>query len=128
MWHSIGSESALRDVYEDIDFTLVPQDASSSAARNQLPSKIVEAAVFGVAVVATPTPVIEEYCAGSYVPIVDWNDVDDVARRLREADPVALGAAMRQVFVDRFAASVSAGALDRLLAVVPARVSPRDQG
>lgn len=118
VWHAIGAEAPLSEVYSGIDFTLVPQDASSSAARNQLPSKIVEAAVFGVALVATPTPVIEEYCAGAYVPITDWSDVDAVARRIRAADPVALGAAMRQVFVERFAPSVSASALDGVLAAV----------
>ena len=124
-WHSIGAEAALSEVYADVDFTLVPQDPSSSAARNQLPSKIVEAAVFGVAVVATPTPVIEEYCAGAYVPIEDWSDPHDVARRIRQADPVALGAALRQVFLDRFAAAVSGTALGRLLDEVPAPAPSR---
>lgn len=118
-WHSIGADAALPDVYSGIDFTLVPQDPSSAAARNQLPSKIVEAAVFGVAVVATPTPVIEEYCAGAYVPIEDWSDPDDVARRIRAADPVALGAAMRRVFAERFSPAVSSRALDRVLEAVP---------
>lgn len=122
-WQSIGAEAALRDVYAGIDFTLVPQDPASAAARNQLPSKIVEAAVYGVAVVATPTPVIEEYCAGAYVPIDDWSDPREVARRIRAADPVALGAAMRRVFLERFSASVSRGALDRVLAAVPARTA-----
>ncbi|MCR2825493.1 hypothetical protein [Microbacterium sp. zg.Y909] len=124
-WHSIGAEAALSDVYADIDFTLVPQDLLSSAARNQLPSKIVEAAVFGVAVVATPTPVIEEYCAGAYVPIEDWSDPQDVARRIRAADPVALGAAIRRVFLDRFSSTVSGAALGRLLEEVPAHAPSR---
>jgi glycosyltransferase involved in cell wall biosynthesis len=114
-WHAIGPEASLPDVYADIDFTLVPQDPRSSAAQNQLPSKIVEAAAFGVADVATPTPVIEEYCAGSYIPVHDWSDPRAVAASIREADPVALGAAMRRVFVDRFATEVSGGAVEQLL-------------
>ncbi|MDX2376597.1 hypothetical protein M4I32_07265 [Microbacterium sp. LRZ72] len=114
-WRAIESAAALPAVYADIDFTLVPQSAASSAARNQLPSKIVEAAAFGVAVVATPTPVIEEYCAGAYIPIDDWSDATAVAARIRAADPVALGDAIRDVFVQRFATSVSADALAGLL-------------
>lgn len=114
-WHSIGAEAALADVYADIDFTLVPQDPSSSAARNQLPSKIVEAAAFGVALVATPTPVIEEYCAGAYIPVRDWSDTEAVAASIRSADPVALGAALREVFIERFATEVSAESVEQLL-------------
>ena len=114
-WHAVGPDAALPDVYADIDFTLVPQNPASSAARHQLPSKIVEAAAFAVAVVATPTPVIEEYCAGSYVAIDDWTDTDAVAARIRAADPVSLGSAIRSVFVDRFATPVSANALLDLL-------------
>jgi glycosyltransferase involved in cell wall biosynthesis len=115
-WHAVGPEAALPKVYADIDFTLVPQNPTSSAARNQLPSKIVEAAAFGVAVVATPTPVIEEYCAGAYVPIDDWTDAEAVADRIRAVDPVTLGSAIRNVFVDRFATPVSATALRDLVA------------
>jgi hypothetical protein len=114
-WHAIGPEASLPDVYADIDFTLVPQDPRSSAAQNQLPSMLVVAAAFGVAGVATPTPVIEEYCAGSYIPVHDWSDPRAVAASIREADPVALGAAMRQVFVDRFATEVSGVAVEQLL-------------
>lgn len=114
-WHSVGPDAALPDVYADIDFTLVPQNPNSSAARHQLPSKIVEAAAFAVAVVATPTPVIEEYCAGGYVAIDDWNDTAAVAARIRAADPVALGSAIRSVFVDRFATRMSADAMLDLL-------------
>lgn len=110
-WRVVGADAALTDVYADIDFTLVPQNPASSAARNQLPSKIVEAAAFGVAVVATPTPVIEEYCAGAYVAIDDWSDAGAVAARIRAADPLALGSAIRRVFVDRFATPVSAAEL-----------------
>jgi len=124
-WHAIGAEQSLTEVYADVDFTLVPQDPSSNAARNQLPSKIVEAAIFGVAVVATPTPVIEEYCAGAYVPIEDWSDPHEVARRIRAADPLALGAAIRQVFLDRFSTGVSGAALGRLLDRVPAHAPSR---
>ena len=78
-WHLITDDVPLREVYADVDFVLVPQNPTSSAARNQLPSKIVEAAAFGTAVVGTPTPVIEEYCAGAYIPIDDWSDA--VGRR-----------------------------------------------
>ncbi len=102
-------------MYADLDFTLVPQNPASSAARNQLPSKIVEAAAFGVAVVATPTPVIEEYCAGSYIAIEDWTDTGSVAARIRAADPVALGSAMREVFVERFSTETTSKALWDLL-------------
>ncbi len=119
-WHTVGTSAALPEVYADLDFTLVPQNPASSAARNQLPSKIVEAAAFGVAVVATPTPVIEEYCAGAYVAIEDWSDPEAVAARIRAADPAALGSAIRRVFVERFAAPVSAGAFSGLLGGTPA--------
>lgn len=119
-WHVVGSAAKLQDVYADIDFTLVPQNPRSSAARNQLPAKIVEAAAFSVAVVATPTPVIEEYCAGTYLPIDDWNDTDRVVARIRAADPMALGVANRKVFVDRFATPVSATALLDLVGTVAA--------
>lgn len=118
-WHFIDAEATLRDVYADVDFTLVPQNPRSSAALNQLPSKIVEAAVFGVAVVATPTPVIEEYCAGAYIPIDDWGDSDAVAAQIRAADPIALGAAMRSVFIERFATSASTAVLNELLVPSP---------
>lgn len=121
IWHAIGPEATLRDVYADIDFTLVPQNPHSSAARNQLPSKIIEAAAFGVALVATPTPVIEEYCAGAYIPVPDWSDADAVADSIRAADPVALGAAMREVFVARFATGVSSSAVTGLLESTHAR-------
>lgn len=117
LWHSIGNDATLREVYADIDVTLVPQDPASSAARNQLPSKIVEAAAFGVGLVATPTPVIEEYCAGSYIPVSDWTDAAAVAARIRAADPVALGARLRRVFVERFATEVSAASLEELLGI-----------
>ena len=89
VWHGVPPEARLKDVYANIDFTLVPQDPTSPAARNQLPAKIVEAAAFGVAVAATPTPVIEEYCAGSYLPVPDWSDSERVAALMRSADPVA---------------------------------------
>jgi len=115
VWNSIGPGASLPDVYADLDFTLVPQDPASSAARNQLPSKIVEAAAFGVAVVATPTPVIEEYCAGSYIAIEDWTDTKSVAARIRAADAAALGSAMREVFVERFMTETSSTALSDLL-------------
>jgi hypothetical protein len=65
--------------------------------------------------VATPTPVIEEYCAGGYVAIDDWTDSIAVAARIRAADPVALGSAIRSVFVERFATPVSSEALLDLL-------------
>lgn len=118
-WHFIDARAMLKDVYADVDFTLVPQNPQSSAALNQLPSKIVEAAVFGVAVVATPTPVIEEYCAGAYIPIDDWGDADAVAAQIRAADPIALGAAMRSVFIERFATSASTAVLNELLEPSP---------
>lgn len=115
VWNSIGPGASLPEVYADLDFTLVPQNPASSAARNQLPSKIVEAAAFGVAVVATPTPVIEEYCAGSYIAIEDWTDTRSVAARIRAADPVALGSAIRDVFVERFSTGTSCHDLGDLL-------------
>jgi glycosyltransferase involved in cell wall biosynthesis len=115
VWNSIGPDASLPEVYADLDFTLVPQNPASSAARNQLPSKIVEAAAFGVAVVATPTPVIEEYCAGSYIAIEDWTDTRSVAARIRAADPVALGSAIRDVFVERFSTETSSKTLVDLL-------------
>lgn len=114
-WHGVGPQAQLPEVYADLDFTLVPQNPSSSAATHQLPSKIVEAAAFGVAVVATPTPVIEEYCAGSYIAIDDWTDVPSVVAKIRAADSVALGARLRQVFIEKFAPTVSSAALADLV-------------
>ncbi|HEX5858656.1 MAG TPA: hypothetical protein VFY91_11165 [Microbacterium sp.] len=63
-------------------------------------------------------PVIEEYCAGSYVRITDGADVDGVARSIRNADPGAMCAGMRGASEERFSPSVSARALDGVLAAV----------
>jgi len=73
----------LEQLYCEIDVTLLPQD-TSRGARLQLPAKLLDAMRFGVPVMATPTPAIEEMAGGVYRSVADWHDEAEVVRGIRE--------------------------------------------
>jgi hypothetical protein len=70
---SHAGTTPLRDLYSRIDVTLLPQGITRGA-QLQLPAKLLDSFRFGVPVMATPTPAIEEIAGGVYYPVSDWQD------------------------------------------------------
>jgi hypothetical protein len=94
-WFTHPSNTPLSALYAQIDALILPMDATTPAGRFQLPAKLVDAAVHRSAVVATPTPPIEEFASGAYLPVDDWSRPRDVLERIVAADKAELGRTLR---------------------------------
>jgi len=114
-WTELPADLPIVEAYEGVDLLLVPQDLRSPVAQTQLSAKVIDAAQLGRAVVGSPTATLEEYCAGSYLPVDDWSRVDDIVRRIREADVFSLGRRLRDIYDVEFSPQATAGRLRDLL-------------
>ncbi|OAN29675.1 hypothetical protein A4X17_18080 [Plantibacter sp. H53] len=95
-WQLLAPSTPLPKVYSDLDYLLVPSRDSDDATSHQLPAKMVDAAMSGVPVAATPTAPIEDFFSGAFIPIDDWQDPLRVLETIRSADRTQLGLAIRQ--------------------------------
>ncbi|PPI13408.1 hypothetical protein C5D04_09825, partial [Rathayibacter sp. AY1D2] len=111
-WVMRPPTTPLSEIYADVDVLVLPMDIRSPAALYQLPAKLVDAAVFGTAVAATPTPPIEEFAAGAFLPVTDWSDPVGVLAAIRTADKEQLGAALQARFTTLLSPEATADTLD----------------
>ncbi|PPG89575.1 hypothetical protein C5C00_06205 [Rathayibacter rathayi] len=114
-WTMRPPTTPLSEVYADVDVLVLPMDIRSPAALYQLPAKLVDAAVFGTPVAATPTPPIEEFAAGAFLPVTDWSDPVGVLAAIRAADKEQLGAALQARFTTLLSPEATADTLDTAL-------------
>lgn len=114
-WITYPSNTPLGELYGKIDILLLPMDSSDAAARYQLPAKLVDAAVYGKAVAATPTEPIEEFAAAAYLPVTDWTKPRVVLEAIRTADREALGRALRSRYDLTFSPEATASQLKEIL-------------
>ncbi len=107
-WLTYPPSTPLAVMYAQIDALILPMDATTSAGRLQLPAKLVDAAVHSTAVVATPTPPIEEFAAGAYLPVDDWSRPHEVLKRIVATDKAELGRALRLRYEQSFSPEATA--------------------
>jgi hypothetical protein len=81
VWHPHLGPETIYEAFADIDVVVLPQDLSSTAARYQLPAKLLDAFRHGRCVVASPTDAIVEVARGGVFlaePELDaWLDILD---------------------------------------------------
>lgn len=111
----------LTEIYAEIDVVVLPQGTSTGASL-QLPAKLLDAMRFGVPVVATPTPAIEEIAADAYHALSDWNDPGLIDRAIRGAVASGAGAELQE----RFNRLFSVQALSSEFAALTERVCAAD--
>lgn len=120
-WVELPSDTPVVDAYRGVDVLVVPQDLESDVAQTQLSAKVIDAALMARAIVGSPTATLEEFCAGSYLAVSDWNDIADIVRRIREADLRKLGEGLRDVYDREFSPSATSVQLRSVLDQVASR-------
>ena len=65
--HSCVNFSELSQLYSQIDAVILLQDRNSEAATYQLPSKLFDAMFFSKPVIASNTPVLQEYIHSDFL-------------------------------------------------------------
>ena len=103
----VAPNTPLRNIYERIEFLLLPMDSRNPAATDQLPAKLVDAALYGTPVLATPTAPIEFYAQGAYVSISDWTDTSAIFDALKNANRMELSQRMRASYSKWFSDSAT---------------------
>jgi hypothetical protein len=114
-WHEIEPTTPLDDAYSEVDFLVLPMDASDSASLHQLPAKLVDAARAGCPVVATRTPVLDDFVQNRYLAVGDWGRSDAIVDSMRTADRTLLGEGIRASFEAHFSVGVTSASLAALL-------------
>jgi len=114
-WSELDPSLPLSQVYEQIDWLVLPMDSTDPAARHQLPAKVVDAANSGCPVVATPTPVLDEYLPNGYVAIENWSDTAHVLNQLRLANVEQRSSEISRAFKDLFSPEATSKSLRTLL-------------
>jgi glycosyltransferase involved in cell wall biosynthesis len=89
----------LSRIYARLDVALLPQ-GDSPGARVQVPAKLLDSLRFGVPVLASATPAIEEIAGDAYRAVTDWGNLDAVLEQLRAcaAERETIGAKGRARF------------------------------
>ncbi|MBT9606342.1 hypothetical protein [Microbacterium sp.] len=116
-WRTYPPSTPLADLYDEIDFLVLPMDGEDEASLHQLPAKLVDAAVNGCPVMATPTPPIMEFAGSAVLTVESWADTADVYRSLRSADVETLSREIRRSFEEAFSPLSTGTAIERMLSV-----------
>ncbi len=114
-WHLLAPSTPLPKVYSDLDYLLVPSRKADDATSHQLPAKMVDAAMSGVPVAATPTAPIEDFFSGAFIPIDDWENPTRVLERIRSGDRIQLGLAIRQRYEQHLTPAATGTTLSELV-------------
>lgn len=90
-----------------VDAILLPMDQGSVAARYQVPAKLIDALMFGLPVLATPTYAICQVAGDAIEPVNDWSAHGAIVNTIRSTmDRVEeTGRRNRTIFEQRFAVS-----------------------
>lgn len=119
VYHERAGIETLARAFRQVDVVVLPQDASSLAARWQLPLKLLDALRHGRPVIATPTPPVAEIAGEVIFPVERWDRLDAAFAKLDAlADPVARAEAGRRshrFFTERHSAEVQAAQLAAML-------------
>lgn len=114
-WLELDPLTDLADAYASIDFLVLPMDTRSPAALHQLPAKLVDAAVNGCPVAASPTPPIMEFAGDSILPVEEWSDGPSIVAKLKAANRAELSAAMLRVYEQSFSPTRTSGDFGHLV-------------
>lgn len=116
-WRTYPPTTPLAELYDQIDFLVLPMDGHDEASIHQLPAKLVDAAVNGCPVAATSTPPIVEFAGSSILPIATWAHTEDVYRVLRSSDTRVLSSAITRSFAEFFSPEATGRAIARLASI-----------
>lgn len=114
-WRTFPPNTPLADLYDQIDFLVLPMDREDEASLHQLPAKLVDAAVNGCPVAATPTPPIIEFAGSAVLAIESWEDAVKVYHSLQSADVHALSLAIAGSYDDFFSPTATGSAIARMV-------------
>lgn len=102
----IPATTPLAEAYAMVNVTLLAQ-RDEPGSRHQLPAKLLDALNAGVAIVATPTPAVNEIASDLYLPIRPGSTPDDVAHLLSTAPQSTDHRAAWQRFDTQYSSSVT---------------------
>ncbi|WP_278314436.1 glycosyltransferase family 4 protein [Lolliginicoccus levis] len=114
-WTLIDPDTPLPEAYALIDVLVIPSEEDVAITASQLPAKLVDAAVAGCAVLATPTPAISEYARDAILAVRDWEDQGELSGLLEPERIRESGQRMRALYEDRFSPRRTAAQLAALL-------------
>jgi hypothetical protein len=106
--HLVQPTTSLSEAYEKVDVALIPLELENRGARLQLPAKLVDAMSFGVPIVATRSPAIEEILGSSGNLIDSVDDIERLSANLRTAarrDTSAMTAIFQSILTPNAAAT-----------------------
>ena len=99
--HPLLGGDTLGAAFRQVDVVVLPQALDSAAGRFQLPAKYIDALAFGRPVIASRTPVLDEWRVEGVTLLDGWSatDFDHAAQGLRDPETrERLGRATKQAF------------------------------
>ncbi len=114
--HPHRGSDTLALAFRHVDVVILPQDASASAARYQLPAKLIDALRFGRPVVATDTAAIREIAGPSVALVPSWECLDAGLAALERFSGLERRETLGREGAEAWARAFSSHALSRQLA------------
>ena len=114
--HPHRGSDTLALAFRHVDVVILPQDASASAARYQLPAKLIDALRFGRPVVATDTAAIREIAGPSVALVPSWERLDAGLAALERFSGLERRETLGREGAEAWARAFSSHALSRQLA------------